>query len=278
MPTLSDQGHEVVKGLSQRHGFSNEASEHMLIAVLNGNGQMAQFSHPEFGGSGQWMRGGMTMIGDMFNNYLKGRVDSLCSDIASILQSQGGLIQSGSFQSQNQSGSGMQRQDLGGLRGESNLFLPDPSQNWWPKELGHPNATGCQNQTHYAYFATPCRLAVKTGNSVWVYDTQEHQIGGFSQQQSGTGSITFSSQFGTINLSSLPVVMRDGQPVSSTQFSSGDGAKSADLGTNSVSPNRSNSIEGDIFSAIEKLGDLNAKGFLSDDEFNSKKKELLSRL
>jgi hypothetical protein len=38
---------------------------------------MAQFSHPEFGGSGQWMRGGMSMIGDMFNSGLKSRVDSL---------------------------------------------------------------------------------------------------------------------------------------------------------------------------------------------------------
>jgi hypothetical protein len=37
----------------------------MMFAVLNGNGGMAQFSHGEFGGSGQWMRGGMTMIGDM---------------------------------------------------------------------------------------------------------------------------------------------------------------------------------------------------------------------
>jgi uncharacterized repeat protein (TIGR03803 family) len=27
----------------------------------------AQFSHPEFGGSGQWMRGGMIMVSDMFN-------------------------------------------------------------------------------------------------------------------------------------------------------------------------------------------------------------------
>jgi len=29
-----------------------------LESVVNGNGTMAQFSHPEFGGSGQWMRVG----------------------------------------------------------------------------------------------------------------------------------------------------------------------------------------------------------------------------
>jgi hypothetical protein len=49
---------------------------------------------------------------------------------------------------------------------------------------------------------------VSTGGSVWVYDTQDHQIGGFSQQQGGGSSITFSSQFGTVDLATLPVVSR----------------------------------------------------------------------
>ena len=34
----------------------------MLQAVMDGNGTMAQFDHPEFGGAGQWMQGGMTMV------------------------------------------------------------------------------------------------------------------------------------------------------------------------------------------------------------------------
>jgi hypothetical protein len=34
----------------------------------------------------------------------------------------------------------------------------------------------------------------------------------------------------------------------------------------------------DVFSTIEKLAELRAKGILSDDEFASKKAELLSRL
>ena len=36
--------------------------------------------------------------------------------------------------------------------------------------------------------------------------------------------------------------------------------------------------ESDIFATIEKLAGLRAKGFISDDEFNAKKAELLSRL
>ncbi len=287
MANLTDEGRRAVDGLVQRNGFSRDATEHMLVAVLNGNGQMAQFSHPEFGGSGQWMRGGMTMIGDMFNNYLKGRVDSLCADIASVLNNSGGLVQSGSFQSQSQSGGDSQRQESGSPRGSSSLFVPDPSQNWWPQDLGQPNATGNQNQMHYAYFSIPRRLAVKTGSSVWVYDTLNHQIGGFSQQQSGGGGVSFSSQFGTVDLNTLPVVLRDGQPVSvsaaipvpspapsvniSTELSSVQSSTSQ----NSIAPS---SNEGDIFAKIERLGDLKAKGILTEEEFNEKKKELLSRI
>ena len=276
MPALTEEGRRVVGDLSQRHGFSAEATEQMLVAVLNGNGQMAQFSHPEFGGSGQWMRGGMTMIGDMFNGYLKGRVDSLCADIASHLHNNGGLIQSGSFQSQSQSGSGSQRQESGGIRGESSLFVPDPSQNWWPKELGTPNATGSQNHMQYAYFSAPSRLAVKTGDSVWVYNTLNHQIGGFSQQQGGSGNITFSSQFGTIDLSSLPVVMRNGQEVTASNVSN---ATPVSVEIASPAAASSNAVtEADIVALIERLGALKEKGLLTDDEFTTKKMELLARL
>jgi hypothetical protein len=36
----------------------------MLVSMLAGRSGMAQFSHPEFGGSGQWMAGGAIMISD----------------------------------------------------------------------------------------------------------------------------------------------------------------------------------------------------------------------
>jgi len=208
MQQLSPQGHQLVSELAQRHGFSADAVTAMLYAVLYGNGTMAQFSHPEFGGSGQWMRGGMIMLGDMFNNALKGRVDALCSEISDVLSRQPGLLQGGSFQSQSQGGRDYQSQTAGGAFGDSSLFVADPAAHWWPAELGTPSATGTQNNVKYAYFAGARRLAVDTGGEVWVYDTQDHQIGGFSQQQGGASSITFTSQFGTVNLASLPVVSR----------------------------------------------------------------------
>ena len=76
----------------------------MLESVVNGNGAMAQFSHPEFGGSGQWMRGGMIMVSDMFNNHLKARIDGLCNELSGLVANEADLINSGSFQSQGQGG------------------------------------------------------------------------------------------------------------------------------------------------------------------------------
>jgi len=291
MQQLTADGQAVVNDLANRHGFSGDAVTHMLFAVLNGNGGMAQFSHPEFAGSGQWMRGGMIMLGDMFNNYLKGRVDNLCSDIANLLANQPGLLRQGSFQSQSQGGSGHQHQANGAPTGGSSLFVPDPEDNWWPQDLGSPNATGAQNNVRYAYFGNARRLAVKTGGEVWVYDTLDHQIGGFSQQQGMGGSITFSSQFGTVNLSTLPAVSRNGQPVvAPAPIASAPIALASVIvpqqqqvavtpTTQAPAVSSTLAVSGeDIIASIERLGDLKAKGILTDAEFSSKKAELLARL
>ena len=272
MQQLTSEGQRVVNDLAGKHGFSTDAVVHMLVAVLNGNGSMAQFSHSEFGGSGQWMKGGMLMLGDMFNNYLKGRVDSLCWDISNILATQPGLLRTGSFQSQSQGGGAYQQQAAGAPMGASSLFVPDPESNWWPSELGSPSATGAQNNVRYAYFANGRRLAVKTGTEVWVYDTLDHQIGGFSQQQGMGGSITFTSQYGTVNLATLPPVSRNGQPVMPEPAT----AQAPSI-LSSVSA-ASSSGSDDIIASIEKLGDLRAKGILTDEEFKAKKAELLGRL
>jgi len=271
MQQLTPDGQRVVNELARKHGFSTDAVAHMLVAVLNGNGSMAQFSHGEFGGSGQWMKGGMIMLGDMFNNYLKGRVDSLCWDLSNILAAEPGLLRTGSFQSQTQGGSGYQQQAAGAPTGASSLFVPDPESNWWPSELGPPSATGAQNNARYAYFANCRRLAVKTGTEVWVYDTLDHQIGGFSQQQGMGGSITFTSQYGTVNLTTLPLVSRNGQPVAPPSAPA-----QASFIPSSVSA--ASSSGDDVIAAIERLGDLRAKGILTDEEFKAKKAELLGRL
>jgi hypothetical protein len=287
MQQLTQAGQDLVSRLSQRYGFSPDAVTHMLFAVLNGNGSMAQFNHPEFAGSGQWMRGGMIMLGDMFNNSLKGSVDGLCSEISDTLAREPGLLQSGSFQSQSQGGSSNQRQTSGGAgSGGSSLFAPDPDSQWWPQELGSPNATGSQNNARYAYFASNRRLAVDTNSQVWVYDTLDHQIGGFSQQQGSGGNVTFSSQYGTVNLSSLPVISINGQPVAAPAANNPPAPQPANQNTYPPAGNQggqgnqpaNSANEADVLSALERLGGLFDKGILTSEEFANKKAELLQRL
>ena len=281
MRQLSPQGQQTLNDIAQRHGFSFDATLSMLESVINGNGNMAQFNHPEFSGSGQWMRGGMTMVSDMFNNYLKGRVDNLCSELSNLIANQPDLLRSGSFQSQSQGGSGYnqiqanhsgdgQTQSISGF-GANSLFVPPSpgtSGDWWPADLRWPNSTGAQNNVRYAYFAQARRLAIEVHGSVTVYDTLDHQIGGFSQQQSVGGTLGFSSQYGLIDVASLPVVSRDGMAVASPAplQHSVSYAPAPDAGAT------------DTFAAIERLAGLHAKGMLTDAEYSTKKAELLARL
>ena len=192
---LTDQGRQKIDELARRYAVSTDAVMAMLQAVVNGHGSMAQFSHPELGGSGQWMQGGMTMVGDMFNYGLKSKVDGLCSELSQLLGQQPFVPPPASTQSQSQ-------QD------GASLFVPDApglaSGHWWPAELGSPNGTGAQNQIRYAYFNPARRLAVDLNGHITVYDTLDHQVGGVSQQQGGGSSLTFTSQYGTVGVSSLP--------------------------------------------------------------------------
>src|SRR5271154_170746 len=88
MQQLTDEGRQKIDDIANRYAVSTDAVMTMLQAVVNGAGSMAQFSHPELGGGGQWMRGGMTMVGDMFNYGLKSKVDGLCSELSQLLDQQ----------------------------------------------------------------------------------------------------------------------------------------------------------------------------------------------
>src|ERR1700754_3003673 len=86
MRTLSPSEQKAIDELAERHGFSRDAVTSMLESVARGHGTMAQFDHPEFGGRGQWMGGGMTMVSDRFNDSLKSRVAALCSDLSKVVR------------------------------------------------------------------------------------------------------------------------------------------------------------------------------------------------
>src|SRR5580704_14188200 len=129
------------------------------------------------------------------------RVDLLCREIANLLRCQPSRDQPDASHSQSQGRSG-------GYDGVS-LFIPGSgrsSSNWWPAELGSPASTGAQNNLQYACFPVSRRLAIRQGDQVSVYDTGEHRITGFSQQQSGDQSLTFTSQLGLVRVADLPLV------------------------------------------------------------------------
>jgi hypothetical protein len=137
--------------------------------------------------------------------------------------------------------------------------------------LQFPNSTGAQNNVRYAYFATIRRLAIEVNGHVTLYDTLDHQIGGFSQQQSVGGSITFTSQYGLVDVSTLPIISVDNVPVQTPVQSE------PAFQANPV-PMQGTEQEADIFSAIEKLASLKDKGILTESEYSTKKAELLARL
>jgi len=257
---LTPAGQNLVDELSRRYGISRDAVLTMLMAVNSGGGSMAQFWCSELGGGGQWMRGGMTMVGDMFNSGLRNTVDNLCNELSNALAT-------------------MQ------------LFPVAPpgsrnSNQWWPGDLGSPFSSGGQNSTRYAVF--PNRLAVEVNGQVTVYDTLNHSIGGVSQQQGNDTNLSFSSQFGTLSVASLPIVSGPGLPQPPQNNFAAPSAYApppvwqpdAALVVNggSTAPLPATGSADDVFALIEKLSRLHGVGALTDAEYNAKKNELLSRI
>lgn len=261
MDHLTETGRSALEAAASRHGFSQDAARAMLDALVAGGGSQAQFSHPEFGGMGQWSRGGMVMIGDMFNNGLKYRVDALANDLSGIATDSGAFAKA----------------PRGSARGGS---------DWWPDGLGSPSSVGAQNDMRYAVFPGSRRLAVDQGGRVTVYDTGDHSIGGASQQQGGGQNLSFSSQHGTVTLDQFRVVdgereappQRTAQPRPSFEpaFESAPSVRQEREPT--PSQPQAPASPGDPLALLERLAELRDKGVLSDEEFLAKKAEILNRL
>jgi hypothetical protein len=107
---------------------------------------------------------------------------------------------------------------------------------------------------------------------VTVYDTQDHQISGFSQQQPGSGSLNFSGQLGGVDVSRLPAVSgATGMKASPEPIRKGAAEQQART-------SRAAGGHEDILTPIERLAELHARGILTEAEFSAKKAELLGRL
>jgi hypothetical protein len=255
---LTPKGDQAVRDLAQRYGVSVDAVRTLLFAVSAGGGTLAQFDHPELGGNGQWMSGGMTMVGDMFNYGLKAKISGLCADISSLLNSEQLLVP-------------LPVHSMG-----RSIF---PGNAWWPGELGNPSSAGGQNDVRYAYFPQSRRLAILHDGKVTLYDTLDHQIAGVQQQQGGYAhSLMFTSQYGTFSIGTLTMLgSRSAPATAAASYESARPAPtfSATSGGGSTGTPQSND---EILKSLERIGELHQKGILSDEEFKSKKAELLSRL
>ena len=261
MHGLTPEGLRAVEEIAARNGMSTEAAASMLRALVQGGGTQAQFNHPDLGGMGQWSQGGMIMVGDMFNQNLKYRVDALCTELAALLRQQPQVFeQPRATQSQSQ-GNG------------ASLFVSGTggSGSWWPAELGSPNSTGAQNDLRYAWFQGTKRLAIQQGGRLRVYDTGNHLISGFGQQQGSDQSLTFSSQFGVVRVADLPEITTEA-PARPAETASSEAAQ-----PRAAAPTAPGNSD-DIFKTLERLAELHQKGIVTAEEFAAKKAELLSRL
>ncbi|GLK84427.1 SHOCT domain-containing protein [Ancylobacter defluvii] len=286
--------------IADANGVSTDAARTLFNAICAGGGRMAQFSHPELGGMGQWSFGGMLMIGDMFNNGLKAKVDRLCHELSDLAARQPPPV-------------------VGGGGG------PGGGYRWWPEGLGNPSTTGAQNDMRYAFFPSDRRLVISQHGVLTVYDTDQHMISGVSQQQGGSYNLSFSSQFGQVDLASLrrvpatvdatewmpaptdvpapeaagvaapeitAIAVSDMAGASVAPESTDTAPPAASMPTSETrsapatseaavaAPSRPASPAGhdDIFDKLERLGELRKRDILTEAEFLAKKTELLARL
>ena len=181
-----------IEALARQHGVSVEAVRVLQQAVAHGGGRMAQFSHPDLGGMGQWTAGGMVQVGEMFNTGLRDKVAALCEALSGNDDAKPRAEPTGS-------GTGPVK-----MAPEPE---PAPSRDWWPAGLGHPSSAGAQNDMRYACFPNAHRVAIEQAGVVTVYDSGEHRISGVSQSQGGTQDLAFTSQLGTVRAKDLPVAI-----------------------------------------------------------------------
>jgi hypothetical protein len=174
---------QALAEIAYRHRFGRPAVQAMWESMRRGHGNMALFDHAEFGGGGQWLRGGMIVVGDLFNEALTLRVGALCDELSQLFDT----------------------------HPEWRAEAPRPlSVHWWPAGLSAPSSCGAQSNLRYAWFPRQHRLAVERDGRVRLYDTEDHHIGGVLQPQGNLGELRFATLDGSIDLASLREVPTDG--------------------------------------------------------------------
>ncbi|CAG5069992.1 hypothetical protein DYBT9623_02732 [Dyadobacter sp. CECT 9623] len=270
MKALTKEGQQHISEIAEKYNLRTESVESLLKAVINGGGAMAQFDIAELGGQGQWMRGGMTMVGDMFNTSLRTTVDKVCNEVSNLVTSKVLFEESADLSN--------------GSHGQRDGYQSQGS-NTWPSVFGNPTSSGSQNNFRYAYFSPVHRLVIDENGKRTIYDTKHHLITGVSQQQGPGNSHRFTSQDGPVDLSSLPVISDRGDessPGSSLQDKPSQPTPEIAYDVTSTADLRSDqsaaSPQDIIIATIERINVLFERGQITEEEFKAKKQELLARL
>ncbi|MDI6029528.1 hypothetical protein QBK99_25640 [Corticibacterium sp. UT-5YL-CI-8] len=175
---------EMITRLAHEQGVSKDAVTAVLDALRLSGGTMAQFSHADFGGMSQWSSG-MTMVGDMFNDSLKAKLNAIAGELSTYLRDHPVEAHTEdttvSYRSSGASHTG----------------------SWWPRELGSPSSVGAQNDMRYAVFPEKHRLVIDDHGRTKIYDTGKHAISGVFQSQSTDSTLTFVSRHGMVRVSEL---------------------------------------------------------------------------
>lgn len=148
------------------------------------------------------------------------------------------------------------------------------------------------------------RLAISDGQSVTVYDTLDHSIGGVSQQQGGVAGVGFTSQYGNVDLRTLPLVsgvavgasVQASNPIQEPIQVSAPAPANVPISITATTMESPQSMANptfasavsqtgqiamsneELFTMIERLAKLRDAGALTEDEFATKKTELLARI
>jgi hypothetical protein len=129
-------------------------------------------------------------------------------------------------------------------------------------------------------FPAEHRLAIEKSGQITLYDTGDYLISGVSQQQGADQSLTFTSQHGLVRLRDLPVVeagRRSSTPDTPQNRTASELEPGASVIAGAAARPPQVSAE-DIFATLECLAELHKKGVLTDEEFATKKAELLARI
>jgi hypothetical protein len=109
-------------GIQYRRTLFVQSYEHFVLAAVQWRNSAIQTS-----------AGCLSMVGDMFNNSLKSKLDAVCTELAAYVADTPSTDQEGG-------------------REEVSYHSARQHSDWWPINLGTPSAVGAQNALQYAVF------------------------------------------------------------------------------------------------------------------------------